>query len=404
MTIRPLHAEDLPAYGDICRYAFAMGKDYTEFYQRWVGRNLPCTRGAFDRDRLLAGMWYYPYLMRVGAHWVPSGGIAAVATRPEARNRGLVRQMMLSTHRQMREEGRPLGVLMPFKNSYYAQMGYADVFFHRLYEFRPDQVEGRPSRMQLVAADGQANWKTLEFIRQEFGQSRFGTVRRDSAYWKARYFQSWRGIGNVYLIEDAAPRKKKAVPAGYLITTISTEEGFGKVQLTVNDAAWLNTDALTAILAFLRAHRDQVQKVRWFTPADLDLFPWLTDPAIECYFKAKMMLKLVDFPAAVELRGYDPDLCGSVLFTISGDSTSPWNTGAWKVEFAGGHARVRKHRGSLGKLSQAACDIQTLAVLYSGWRTPSMLKEEGRLSGSAGSIELLTRAFPSAVPHMEEWF
>ncbi|MEW5875411.1 MAG: GNAT family N-acetyltransferase [Candidatus Zixiibacteriota bacterium] len=406
MTIRVLRKEDLAAYGAICRYAFAMSESYTDVYTKWVQRQLKYTRGAFDGNRLVAGMWYYPYQMRVGTELIGTGGVAAVATRPEARNGGLVRQMMLSSHRQMRDEGYPLAALMPFKNSFYAAMGYADAFMHREYHFTPAHlapVTGAKG-MSVLPVDGAANWEVLEALRQRCGAARTGTVRRDAAYWDVRYFKSWQGIRNVYLIQATGSRKRLSTPMGFLVTTLSTEEGFGKVRLRVSDAGWLNNDALAAILRFLRSHRDQVKTVQWFTPADVDLFPWFSDPGIECNLRVKMMLKLVDLAGALEKRTFPAGLNDSLHLQIDGDSTSPWNTGDWRVDWEAGQARVKKVKANSRKIASASCDIQTLAVLYSGLRTASTLREEGRLSVSDKAMTTLEQAFPSACPHMEEWF
>ena len=66
--------------------------------------------------------------MQLGGAFLPMGGVAAVVSRPESRNNGLVRDLMTRMHQQMRAEKRPLAVLMPFKNSFYGRMGYADAF------------------------------------------------------------------------------------------------------------------------------------------------------------------------------------------------------------------------------------------------------------------------------------
>ena len=65
-----------------------MTPDATAQYMNWVGRSLAHTWGAFEQDRLCAGMWYYPYRMRVGDRFLPMGGVAAVATAAESRNAG----------------------------------------------------------------------------------------------------------------------------------------------------------------------------------------------------------------------------------------------------------------------------------------------------------------------------
>ena len=75
VTIRPLRKSDLPAYGALCNYCFGgMTADSTAAYMNWVGRSLAHSWGAFEDGRICAGMWYYPYQMRVGDRHLPWGG------------------------------------------------------------------------------------------------------------------------------------------------------------------------------------------------------------------------------------------------------------------------------------------------------------------------------------------
>jgi len=250
MEIRPMRKSNLEAYGQLNRYCFRDidAPQQVDRYMSIVGEHLEHTWGAFKNGILHAGLWYHPYEMLVGDSFLPMGGVAAVVSRPESRNQGLVRDLMTKMHQQMRNEKRPLGVLMPFKNSFYARMGYADTFFLHEHLFEPHQVARRPVGSYTIREiDGSAHWEMLEELRLRCSAHYTGTVRRDARYWQARYFTAWQGMKNVYVVERQAGGKRAADKAvGFFITTLlRTPE---RADLRVNQAIWEEPGALNAIL------------------------------------------------------------------------------------------------------------------------------------------------------------
>lgn len=400
MTIRPMRANDLPQYGELCRYCFTSVLVFGPHqYMTWVGKFLQHSWAAFDGRTMQAGMWYYPYEMRIGEQYLPMGGVAAVATAPEFRNQGLVKTLMTKAHEQMLAEGRPLAVLMPFKASFYARMGYAMTYFHHEYEFAPGQLATqRETKASIRPIDGVKHWRTLEDVYQQFGTRYWGTVRRDATYWKWRWLRTAQGLRKVYLVE------RQEEPVGFVIATLAATNPNSQPDLSINQAAWIDGEALCAILSFIRAHRDQAAKIRWSLPVDIDLYPYFEELNIQVLRKPKMMLKLVDLKGALERRSFPPDLSGELVFEVAAESTSPWNEGRWRVTWDQGRASVRKIANPATGLPKLRCDIQTLATLYSGHRTATMLQTSGLLDAPAGVVSILDRAFPLAQPFMQEWF
>lgn len=399
MEIRHLHKSDVPGYGQLVRHAFGGPRAGLDMYENFVCRYLDSTFGVFDGKRLLAGMWYYPFDMRVGTDILPMGGVAAVATWPDARNLGLVGRLMKTAHAAMRREGRAIGVLMPFRNSFYGRMGYTDVFYHHEWKFHPEEL-ARPARHTARArmVDGREVRAAIEALHQSVGAERFGTVRRDEQFWKVRLLPDDDVVRNTFVIE----RRKELV--GFVIARQSVDPADQKRMLFVQQAVWRDQDALRAILELIWVHRDQMKKVTWHLPTDVDLFPFFRE-AIEpeVRLKHKMMLKLVDLKGAIEQRSYPRDLDGSVTLHVEGDATGAWNTGYWRMTFSGGQARMQKMRKS-ARGTVDTCTIQTLSILYSGYRSATDLTTSGNVSFPAETRAILDYAFPRGVPYMQEWF
>ena len=399
LDIRHLRKTDLPAYGQLMQYAFNGSNNLRDRYVDFVGHFLASTFGVFEGKRLMAGMWYYPFDMRVGADVLPMGGVAAVATWPDARNAGLVARLMKAAHDQMRKEGRALGALMPFRNSFYGRMGYADVFYHNEWNFAPEDLV-RPARHAARArmVDGHRVREQIEAVHQSAGGNRFGTVRRDKVLWTARLLPDDDQMRKTFLIE----RGRDLV--GFVVARHAVDPGSQKRDLFVEQAVWCDPDALRAILELIWVHRDHLRKVKWYLPTDVDLFPFFKDAITpDVRLKHKMMFKLVDLKGAIEQRIYPDDLDGEVTLNVEGDATGVWNTGYWRITFGGGSARVQKLRQRpRGRIP--SCDIQTLSILYSGYRSATELAALGSVSFPANERALLERAFPRGVPYMQEWF
>ena len=399
IQIRALQRADMEAYGELCRYAFSMTPETTSMYTDWVSRFIGRAWGAFEGGRLCAGLWYYPYEMRVGDRFIPMGGVAAVATAPEDRNAGLAKMLMTRAHRAMRAEGRPLAVLNPFKSVFYARMGYADTFFFLDCQMAPEQIAARDARaFCLREVDGEREWQTLERLHEECGARYFGTVRRDAPYWRVHYLAAREGMKRTYFVERGGQ------VLGFVITHLAKDGTLAKPTLTIVQAAWTETGVLDAILQFARSHRDQVQKIHWRLPIDVLLHDRMVDPQIEVALKPKMMLKLVDLKRAWELRTYPSDLDGEVVLAVDGDDTSPWNSGQWRARWRGGRVRAQRLQGRAQARGSVRVSVQTLALLYSGRASVQDLAADGRLVAPPVAQALLERAFPLGTPYIHEWF
>jgi predicted acetyltransferase len=398
LIIKPIDHQTRGQYLDLCQFCFGMPDSSRDRYVT-EDHELAHSLGAFDGDRLAAGMWYFTFDMRVRDRLIPMAGVAAVATWPEYRNRGLVRRLLSESQQRMRTEKRPLSVLMPFKYRFYYDLGWATTFEVSVLTFEPQKIKALPDEgyrvRQVTDAD---EWETFEALQNRFGEPYNGPVCRDRHYWMRRYF-AWDAPHrrNAYLVE------KDGEPRGFVISRLEkkTVDDKDKLDMFVIQAVWLDPGAQRAVFSFLRAHRDQVRQVRLLLPPDVRWVHLFDNPEIEYRIRPKMMTKLVDFKSALESLSYDPACAGAVHLEIAGETTAPWNDGTWKVTFGAGHAQVEQASppGGAARLS-----IQSAAELYMGYRSVSELVDARELAGPDAALELLDRAFPRHVTYIDDWF
>lgn len=395
--IKPLDGTTRGQYMDLCQYCFGMPDSARDRYVT-EDYELANSLGAFDGDRLAAGMWYFAFDMRVRGEFIPMAGVAAVATWPEYRNRGLVRELLARAQEKMRAEGRPLSVLAPFKYSFYYDLGWAPTFDVSVITFEPHQIrafgdEGYTVR-QISNPD---EWETFEALNSQFGERYNGPVCRDRLYWMRRYF-AWDTPERrqAYLVEKGGEAR------GFFVTRLTPlHDDPEKRELRILQSVWLDPAVQRAIFAFFRSHRDQVKRVTMFLPPDVRWVHLFSDPMIEYKIKAKMMTKLVDAPAALQRLTYDAALVGRVTLDVSAESTAPWNGGTFAVSFREGKATVAN-----GEAGAAAVklSVQNVAELYMGYRSVSDLREAREISGPDADLELLSRAFPRTPTYIDDWF
>jgi len=134
--IRKLVEKDREEYRKLMRYAFETGKNNYEDL-KWPSDKIPMDRyyGAFDEETLVAGAMIIPFEIRMRSQDFKMYGVAGVASKPEYRNHGIIREIMIKMFKEMYENKIPISVLYPFKLSFYEILGYKLVDEHFTYEF-----------------------------------------------------------------------------------------------------------------------------------------------------------------------------------------------------------------------------------------------------------------------------
>jgi predicted acetyltransferase len=79
--------------------------------------------GELDGE-IVASLVLYPLTVWVRGQRLALAGVGSVAVSPEHRRRGVGEALMRSVLRELRQTGRALSVLYPFRGSYYRKLGY----------------------------------------------------------------------------------------------------------------------------------------------------------------------------------------------------------------------------------------------------------------------------------------
>lgn len=110
------------------------------------------------------------------------------------------------------------------------------------------------------------------------------------------------------------------------------------------------------------------------------------------------MVRVLDPAAALAQRGWPAATAGELELALS-DDLFPENEGCWRLEVAGGAARLE--RGGRGRVR---LDVRQLAQLLTGYQTPDGLARTGLLEAPEADRATAAALFAAPQPQLAEMF
>lgn len=350
-------------------------------------------RGVFDGDELLAICRHYWFDARLRGDVHPMAGLSAVATPPENRRRGLVREMLAESLAEYRDRDCYLSALWPFEHSFYARYGWATCTEYVAHECDPDalasaRAEAPDGRWERLEAD---DWERLAPVLAAHGERYELTLDRSEDWWRKRVFRGWETDPYVYAWRDETSDDR-----AYVVYQV--ESGDEKT-LRVYDAAWRDHDAYLAVLGFLADHDSQVGRVKLYGPADSPLLDVVPDPGeVETELNAGPMVRLVDVAAALDALDY-PAVTADVTVDVT-DDLAEWNDDVFRLSVADGDASVERTSGP----ADVSVDVGAIGQLVVGHRSARDLARTRDVGADAAALAALDALFPESRVFLREGF
>ena len=110
------------------------------------------------------------------------------------------------------------------------------------------------------------------------------------------------------------------------------------------------------------------------------------------------MVRLLDLPAALHMRGYPPSVEARLELDVYDDLFEE-NSGRWLLDISGGKAEVQ--RGGAGTVR---ADIRGLAAAFTGFASATTLLGAGLIEAEPADAAVLDVIFAGASPWMPEQF
>lgn len=397
MEIRKLTEKDRLSYRKICRYAFSASENNYEKLD-WPPDDMPINRfyGAFDNDVLIAGSGIIPFEIKVRSKTFKMGGVDGVATKPEFRNRGVIREIFKQIYQDLYKNKIPISVLYPFKISYYEKLGYAVVNEEILYHFEISSIINRKTNYFMKEVE-EIN-EDIKHVYDEIINKYDYIAKRSEIQWKDLVKSNYK-----FICYD------KDRPVGYIFLHFPKKdtpwwEQLDHIENTIyiRETFWLNQSAKQTIFNFLWSHRDQRKYIAGAFPVNENIIGLLNNPRILAReIHPNSMLKIIDVKTILESLNYSiSDFSISIRVH---DKDCPWNNSNFLLTSDNKIINVKVEENKEESID-LEIDIGHFAQLLVGFRTIDDLLEYDFVTINKKKLELIKKLFPLTSSNFSDFF
>ncbi|MFX1576724.1 MAG: enhanced intracellular survival protein Eis [Promethearchaeota archaeon] len=388
LEIRKITKDERLALNDLYRYAYTEWSDQDVKDEELDDMRIEETLGVFENGRLVSSLRVHDFQQSVRGVLKSCGGIAGVATYPEARRKGFVRKLMQESFTIMHKQGQSVSMLDPFKQTYYEQFGFVaanapyliEAPIKQLTVWHPKKQDSDWTYERVRAVNAKEDY--LNFVRevgpsQYHGYIIFKTI--PDTMWKRRVKDSVIVFVKYKGNTEALSRYR-----------IKGERIKGQYRSTfhVIDALWRSRAARDRLFAFYLKHQDQIDNISIHAPFETKVEHWFKDTRLKVERKTTWMVRIIDAKKAIEdLPGAGEDIISVEL----SDSDCPWNNGVFSLQSEKGRLRLTESSGH----SVVKSSIQAFSSLLYGTQSLEELEFQGNITVSEKwARHILQRWFP----------
>lgn len=355
MKIRKLEKKDLYDAYLISAYCFHMRIEDTEAEREKIEAESHDDWGAFDDDgKMMARIINHRFAFHLDGRTVQTGGIGAVSTLPEYRDRGAVREMFRELLPDAYRNGEVLSALYPFKHEFYRKAGYEVVTFMNEYTLAPSVLcnyrfdgqvckweKGDPVEDFLEVYSAFAPKFNLSMERG--AEQMLEHLKVDKPYMDRKFSYVFRQEGK---------------NIAYLIFTDIRHDPAAILQ--VEECAWTCRDGFYAIIGFLARFEADYGEIRLPLPKGIDLLRIIQSPRaydIRKDTQQNFMVRAVNVRKLLELirKPADCDFTIKVADDIIADNNRTFRVRTGKVaESRVKHADLEVDVRALGQMAVGA--------------------------------------------------
>lgn len=355
ITIRQMQQDEIPEVTRLLSsYAFRSTPSLPEraiWQQNLAYRDEATYFAVFDDNQPRASAVSSPITQNIRGRFYQGGALGAVTTHPAGRRQGHARAMLTALLARMREDGYAISVLYPFRESFYARLGYTSFQQPKQARFSPvalqpllkKNLDGEVELVEL--AQGFELYQDYLSIQQQriHGFGRFSpkiesSLRDQNAYWLAiaRSHDEIKGM-MLYKIK-----------------------GYGD-DFQVAHFWYHDIQGRYLLLEWFARHIDHVKTIEITLPPFEQPETWWPDLNMNVTSIGAPMGRVVDI---TRLNGMH---IGPGSFTAHvHDEYCPWNSGNYRFEQNNGRLQI-----SHSTTTECSLSIQAISALIYGTHEPA---------------------------------
>ncbi|MGE8078920.1 GNAT family N-acetyltransferase [Peribacillus loiseleuriae] len=339
--------------------------------------------GINENDQLAAKLHLLPLSIYLGNNQLKMGGIAGVATYPEYRRKGFVKELLKEALFQIKDQGMSVSLLHPFSVPFYRKFGW-ELFSNRMkYVLNKSDLimKNHPNGTvkRLTKEDHSAE---IERVYEQYAEQFNGMLVRERSWWQNSAY------GNQFI---AVYYDDNGNASGYFMYSVHNRK------MNVTEFIALTSNARISLWNFICQHDSMIEQVEMTIFERDPLHFMLKEPRIKAELTPYFMARIVDLDAFLAQYDFQWNHIDQGLILHIEDDLLLDN-----------QKSVQLHAGQILNAHDTDAgihlSINTLTAVLFGYQRPRELVLAGLISGSEACIEQLEALIPNRSPFFSDFF
>lgn len=340
--------------------------------------------GIMEGENLAAKLHLIPFHIYIGKEKFKMGGVAGVATYPEYRRSGYVKELLQHSLQTMKKDGYTVSMLHPFAVSFYRKYGWelcANLLVCHM--TKSDLVMKKKVNGTVKRFNKESHPEEVEKLYETFAERFSGMLVRNEKWWLQAVYDD---------LTLAIYYDENQTAAGYMLYKIEN------YKMTVEEFVPLHNEARNGLWNFICQHDSMIKDLEMTVSENEPLLYTLQEPRVKTEIKPYFMGRIVDVEQF--LKQYElnwNNVQQEVILHIT-DSFAQWNN--ITVRIANHEITIIEEPIDKG----IKLDINALSTILFGYRRPLELNELELISGSEEEIRAFENVVPVRKPFIYDFF
>ncbi|MEJ3738443.1 GNAT family N-acetyltransferase [Bacillus tropicus] len=340
--------------------------------------------GIMEGEDLAAKLHLIPFHIYIGEEKFKMGGVAGVATYPEYRRSGYVKELLQHSLQTMKKDGYTVSMLHPFAVTFYRKYGWelcANLLVCHL--TKSDLVMKKQVNGTVKRFNKENHPEEVEKLYETFAERFSGMLVRNEKWWLQAVYED---------LTLAIYYDENKTAAGYMLYKIEN------YKMTVDEFVPLHNEARNGLWNFICQHDSMIKELEMTVSENEQLLYTLQEPRVKTEIKPYFMGRIVDVEQF--LKQYElnwNNVQQEVILHIT-DSFAPWNN--ISVRLVNYEITIIEEPMDKG----IKLDINALSTILLGYKRPLELNELELISGSEEEIRTFENVVPVHKPFIYDFF
>ncbi|MFD3218103.1 enhanced intracellular survival protein Eis [Bacillus sp. BR_7a] len=340
--------------------------------------------GIMEGEDLAAKLHLIPFHIYIGEEKFKMGGVAGVATYPEYRRSGYVKELLQHSLQTMKKDGYTVSMLHPFAVTFYRKYGWelcANLLVCHL--TKSDLVMKKQVNGTVKRFNKENHPEEVEKLYETFAERFSGMLVRNEKWWLQAVYED---------LTLAIYYDENKTAAGYMLYKIEN------YKMTVDEFVLLHNEARNGLWNFICQHDSMIKELEMTVSENEQLLYTLQEPRVKTEIKPYFMGRIVDVEQF--LKQYElnwNNVQQEVILHIT-DSFAPWNNVS--VRLVNYKITIIEEPMDKG----IKLDINALSTILLGYKRPLELNELELISGSEEEIRVFENVVPVHKPFIYDFF